>query len=205
MSAEVKTINIGPAKRAEIDDNIRKAVKEKFGKVHAVASHLDRRYTERASTGKAGWKPYERFLLDNGHTVFVSLSTFNVTVSESVDKKAQAKISARTERLAASAEKKAEREAKKAAAPKVVKAAKAPKAKKAVKKLKAAKVEPKAQVKSRSSWSPEDETRIAAIMVEKGCTRGNAVRQFRNEQAIKSADSAVAPVVTENTELSAAS
>jgi hypothetical protein len=53
--------------QATIDDAIRKAVRARFGKPVAVEGRLGVRNTN----GPSG-APYQRYILENGHTVFVS-------------------------------------------------------------------------------------------------------------------------------------
>jgi hypothetical protein len=68
----------GKDMRATIDDAIRATVRAKFGKVVPVLGTLGVRYHAPYKLGQ----PYIRQLLDNGHTVFVSLASGTVTVSE---------------------------------------------------------------------------------------------------------------------------
>jgi hypothetical protein len=69
MAKEAKTTRHKPNAKmqAAIDDAIRKAVRAKFGHVVAVAGRIG----VRNSAGPQG-NPYQRYLLENGHTVFVS-------------------------------------------------------------------------------------------------------------------------------------
>jgi hypothetical protein len=122
MSA-TKTYKINPSKREEIDNLIRAAVKKaaterKWDLTPAVEAALDRRYTERVpeKKGDVGWIPYERFLLSNGHTVYVNIKGMAVTVSEKPDHRAIQKVDALARRKAERAARKKAREAKKAKA-----------------------------------------------------------------------------------------
>jgi hypothetical protein len=63
----------------------------------------------------AVWSAYSRFLLSDGHTVYVSLRTMEFSVSAKPDKFAQAKVSRRLARQKKAAERKAARDAKGAA------------------------------------------------------------------------------------------
>lgn len=122
--SETKTYKINSAKREEIDSLIRAAVKKaatekKWDLTPAVEAALDRRYTERVpeKKGEAAWTPYERFLLSNGHTVYVAIKTMAVSVSDKPDHRAVKKMEALERRKAERAARKKAREAKKAVKP----------------------------------------------------------------------------------------
>ena len=66
------------AQREHIDDAIRKTVREHFGSVVAVEGKIGCRFHAPYEQGQ----PYERYILANGHTVFVSLASGTVTVSD---------------------------------------------------------------------------------------------------------------------------
>jgi hypothetical protein len=121
--SKTKTYKIHSAKREEIDSLIRAAVKRaaterKWELTPAVEAALDRRFTERVpeKKGAVGWIPYERFLLSNGHTVYVNIKSMRVTVSEKPDHRAIKKVEALVRRKAERAARKEAREAKKAKA-----------------------------------------------------------------------------------------
>src|ERR1700722_18148844 len=84
--SESKKINITKAKREELDDIIRKAAKP-----DAVEARLDSRMTYR-DEGKVTWQAYERYLLSNGHRLYLNLQTKEASVSNKPDKFAQAKV-----------------------------------------------------------------------------------------------------------------
>lgn len=179
-----------PALRKRIDNLIRAAIGPKV----AVEGALDRRYSNRKGDAEkkiAAWTAYERYLLSSGHTVYVSLANPNepkVTVSEKVDKHAQAKV----EKRAARAERKATRLAAKAAVKAKAKpAVKAePKAKQDIVCTPPVNVieEPKAVKPRKSKFDAGDEARIQAIISERKCTRSNALKQLNNEKAVAAAD-----------------
>ena len=129
---------ITPARREAIDNLIRTEIKKKFGHIVPVIAALDHRYSNREGNAEkkiAGWGGYERFCLENGHTIYVGLtnpSDPQVSVSEQVDKFAQGKAEKKIKKAEARAARKAAAEAKKAA-PKIVKAEPKPKAVKAPK------------------------------------------------------------------------
>ena len=159
-----------PQKQKAIDDKVREKVRETFGHVVAVEGNLDFRYTE----GK-NWKPFQRFLLENGHTVFVSnwQDEINVTVSEKPAPKnspsvrrfhqKQQRALDRQQREADREQEKAERAAKPKSEPK----AKAPRKRKA---------------DAKSAYTPAREARIKAIIEETGGTRKEAIRQLWKEE-----------------------
>jgi hypothetical protein len=80
-----------------------------------VRAHLETRlsYRERdpENPKAAWWAAYSRFLLDDGHTVYVQLRTMEASYSKDVDKFAQSKV----EKAIARAEKKAAKKAARAA------------------------------------------------------------------------------------------
>jgi hypothetical protein len=103
MTESIK-VNITKAKREQIDALVRAAAKP-----HAVEAPLDKRHTNKP--GK--YTAYERFLLSNGHTVYVNLadpSEPKVTVSAKPDKFAQGKVEKAERKKAQRAERKAKRE-----------------------------------------------------------------------------------------------
>jgi hypothetical protein len=177
-------MSLTPQKRAAIDRKIEEAI----GRLK-IRSKLDFRYSE----GK-NWKPYERYLLSNDHTIFVNLAADPVTVkvSEEPDKKAVRKVEQKEKRAEERAARKQEREAKKAERAAKPKTEKKPKAER-----KAA--APKADKKPRTSkFTPEREKRIAEIIAERGCSRGNAIRALWNEEAVKEADNKLVDNVVKN-------
>ncbi len=104
----------------QLDQLLRDICKER--KV-AVEADLDSRLSYREKDPKnpkaASWESYSRFLLSDGHTVYVALRTMKASVSKDVDKWAQAKVAKRLARQKKAAERKAAKEAKaKAAEPK---------------------------------------------------------------------------------------
>lgn len=104
--SETKKIAVGPAKREELDDIVRKAAKP-----NAVEAKLDSRYTYK-DEGKVRWGAYERYLLSNGHTLYLNLQTKEASVSKEPDKFAQAKVAKREAKAAKRAAAKLAREEK---------------------------------------------------------------------------------------------
>lgn len=141
-------------------------VRETVGKGRAIEGLLQSRI------GHEKYVNYQIYLLDNDGTVYVNLDNMTAHLSKEPNKKLIKAFRDKEERKL-----KEQREGKAPAKPKVVKK---PKAKKAA---------PTGQ----AGWSDEEWARIQVIMAEKKCSRGNAIRQMRNEQAIKSADAQVTP------------
>jgi hypothetical protein len=131
--SETKHVQFGEAKQKELDNVVRKLAQEHKA---AVEAELDRRLTYR-DEGKVQWGAYARFLLSNGHTVYVNLRTMEGSVSKEVDKFAQAKVEKRAAKAAKRAAAKLAREEKAK-----VKAKAEPKVKKAPK-VKIVKHDPK--------------------------------------------------------------
>jgi hypothetical protein len=77
-AAQDGTYKPGKDLKATIDAAITSAVRKHFGKVVPVLGTLGVRYHAPYKQGQ----PYMRFLLDNGHTVFVSLASGSITVSD---------------------------------------------------------------------------------------------------------------------------
>jgi hypothetical protein len=107
--SQTKHVAFGEAKQKELDSVVRKLAQEQKA---AVEAELDRRLSYR-DEGKVQWGAYARFLLSNGHTVFVNLRTMEGSVSKEVDKYAQAKVE---KRAAKAAKRQAARDAKAAKA-----------------------------------------------------------------------------------------
>jgi hypothetical protein len=108
--------------QAALDKVIRKIAQER--KV-AVEADLDCRTSYRDKDPKdpkaASWLAYARFLLSDGHTIYVNLRTMAASVSKEVDKFAQGKVEKRLARQKKAAERKTARVEKakaKAAGPK---------------------------------------------------------------------------------------
>ena len=127
-----------------------------------------------ARRGNKKYSNYAIYLLDDDSTVFVNLDGGEEKdhLSETPNKKAIKAFRQKEER-------KLKRQAERAKAE--------PKAKAPAKAVKAAKPK-REEPKGQAGWSDAEWARIQAIMAEKKCTRKNAIRQMRNEQAIKAAD-----------------
>lgn len=111
--AETKHVAMNKTQQEKLDSILRGICKER--KV-AVEADLDTRlsYRERDETKpkQASWAAYSRFLLSDGHTVYVALRTMEFSVSKEVDKWAQSKVAKRLARQKKAAERKAAREEK---------------------------------------------------------------------------------------------
>jgi uncharacterized protein YdaU (DUF1376 family) len=122
--SETKHISMGPKQQAELDKILRGIAKERKVAVEAdLDSRLSYREKDPNKPKQASWAAYSRFLLSDGHTVYVALRTMKASVSKDVDKWAQSKVEKRLARQKRTAERKA-----KAAAKKTVKAAEPSKA-----------------------------------------------------------------------------
>jgi hypothetical protein len=138
--SETKHATMGPKQQAKLDKILRGIAKERKVAVEAdLDSRLSYREKDSNKPKQASWAAYSRFLLSDGHTVYVDLRTMKASVSKVVDKFAQAKVEKRLAKQKKAAERKAAREAKakaKAAEktePKKAVEPKAPKVKKAAK------------------------------------------------------------------------
>jgi hypothetical protein len=89
--SETKHVKFGEAQRKELDSVVRKLAS---GRKAAVEAALERRLSYR-DEGKVQWTAYARFLLSDGHTVYVNLRTMEGSVSKEPDKFAQAKVEKR--------------------------------------------------------------------------------------------------------------
>lgn len=76
--AQDGTYKPGDAMQETIDNAVRSVVRAKFGKIIPVIGTLGVRYHAPYKQGQ----PYIRMILDNGHTVFVSLASGVITVSD---------------------------------------------------------------------------------------------------------------------------
>lgn len=183
MSNEAVKFTITEGRREAIDNLIRKEAKAKFGVWPGIDAPLDHRYTNREGNAEkkiAGWSGYERYLLGNGHTVYVGLtnpSEPSVSFSEKPDTRAQKKVEAKKKREAARAERKAVREVK----------AKAPKADKATRDGIAYN---KAEMTERKSKgrSGVDAGEVARVQKEQKVGYKTAVTIVKQAKAIREAD-----------------
>jgi hypothetical protein len=100
---ETKHVQFGDAKKKELDNVARKLAASRNA---AVEAELDRRLSYR-DEGKVQWGAYARFLLSDGHTVYVNLRTMEGSVSKKPDKFAQAKVEKAERRKKERAERKA--------------------------------------------------------------------------------------------------
>jgi hypothetical protein len=94
--SETKKVQFGEAKKKELDNVVRKLAAERKA---AVEVELDRRLSC-CDEGKVQWSAYARFLLSDGHTVYVNLRTIEGSVSKKPDKYAQAKVEKRAAKAA---------------------------------------------------------------------------------------------------------
>ena len=110
MSTETKHVSMGPKQQEQLDKLLRGICKER--KV-AVEADLDSRLSYRdGEKGEASWGAYSRFLLSDGHTIYVNLRTMEASVSKEVDKFAQAKVEKRLAKQKKAAARKEAAEAK---------------------------------------------------------------------------------------------
>lgn len=109
--SETKKVQFGEAKQKELDNVVRKLANERKA---AVEAELERRLSYR-DEGKVKWQAYARFLLSDGHMVYVNLRTMEGSVSKTPDKFAQAKVAKREVGAKKAADWKAETTAKKEA------------------------------------------------------------------------------------------
>ena len=77
-AAQDGTYKPGKDLKATIDAAVTASVRKRFGKIVPVIGTLGLRYHAPYKLGQ----PYLRLLLDNGHTVFVSLASGVITVSD---------------------------------------------------------------------------------------------------------------------------
>jgi hypothetical protein len=106
--SETKRVQFGEARQKELDNVVRKLA---AGHKAAVEAALERRLTYR-DEGKIRWNAYARFLLSDGHTIYVNLRTMEGSVSAKPDRYAQAKIAKREAKAKKASERKAAKEAK---------------------------------------------------------------------------------------------
>jgi hypothetical protein len=99
--SETKHVRFGKAEQKRLDDVVRKLAAEQNA---AVEAQLERRLSYR-DDGKVQWLAYIRFLLSNGHTIYINLRTMEGSVSKKPDKFAQAKVKKREKKAAARAAK----------------------------------------------------------------------------------------------------
>jgi hypothetical protein len=95
--AKTKHVRFGKAEQKQLDNVVRKLAAERKA---AVEAELERRLSYR-DEGKPQWAAYARFLLSDGHSVYVSLHTMKGSVSKTVDKLAKAKVAKREKKAAA--------------------------------------------------------------------------------------------------------
>jgi hypothetical protein len=119
MAAETKHVAMNAKQQAELDKVIRKIAQERKA---AVEADLDCRlsYRDAEKKGDVSWQAYARFLLSDGHTIYVNLRTMKASVSSKPDKFAIAKVERRLAKQKKRNERKAAKEAK-AAEPKTAK------------------------------------------------------------------------------------
>jgi hypothetical protein len=108
--SETKHVQFGEAKQKELDNVVRKLAQ---GHKAAVEAELERRLSYR-DEGKVRYQAYARFLLSDGHTIYVNLKTMEGSVSKKPNKheiahqeKREARAAKREERRAAAEQKKA--------------------------------------------------------------------------------------------------
>jgi len=95
--SQTKHVKFGKAEQKRLDDVVRKLAAQQNA---AVEAQLERRLSYR-DEGKVQWLAYTRFLLSNGHTIYINLKTMEGSVSKKPDKYAQAKVEKREKKAAA--------------------------------------------------------------------------------------------------------
>jgi hypothetical protein len=129
--SETKHVAMNDKQQKELDQVLRGICKERKVAVEAdLDSRLSYRERDEKNPKQASWDAYSRFLLSDGHTVYVALRTMKASVSSKPDKFAQAKVEKRLARQKKVAELKAAREAKAAEAKKPASEPKVKKARK---------------------------------------------------------------------------
>ena len=111
MAAETKHVAMNEKQQKELDKVLRKIAQERKA---AVEADLDCRlsYRDAEKKGDVSWQAYARFLLSDGHTIYVNLRTIEASVSKTPDKFAIAKVEKRLARQKKRNEGKAAKEAK---------------------------------------------------------------------------------------------
>jgi len=99
--SQTKHVPFGKAEKKRLDDVVRKLA---AGQNAAVEALLERRLSYR-DEGKVQWLAYARFLLSNGHTIYINLRPMEGSVSTKPDKFAEAKVEKREKRSATRAAK----------------------------------------------------------------------------------------------------
>ncbi len=111
--SETKHVAMNAKQQEQLDQILRGICKERKVAVEAdLDSRLSYRERDKAKPKQASWEAYSRFLLSDGHTVYVALRTMKASVSKEVDKWAQSKVEKRLARQKKAAERKAAKEAK---------------------------------------------------------------------------------------------
>jgi hypothetical protein len=110
---DTKHVAMNAKQQEQLDQVLRGICKERKVSVEAdLDSRLSYREKDPKNPKAASWDSYSRFLLSDGHTVYVALRTMKASVSAKPDKFAQAKVEKRLARQKKTAERKAAREAK---------------------------------------------------------------------------------------------
>jgi hypothetical protein len=100
--SDTKHIAMNAKQHAELESILKGICKERKTSVAAdLETRLSYREKDSDKPKHASWDAYSRFLLEDGHTVYVSLRTMKASVSKEVDKFAQGKIEKRQKREAA--------------------------------------------------------------------------------------------------------
>lgn len=111
--SDTKHVSMNAKQQAELDQILRGICKERKVAVEAdLESRLSYRERDPERPKQASWAAYSRFLLSDGHTVYVALRTMKASVSAKPDKWAQSKVAKRLARQKKAADRKAAKEAK---------------------------------------------------------------------------------------------
>jgi hypothetical protein len=97
--SETKHVAMNKAQQAQLDSILRGVCKDRKCAVEAdLDSRLSYRLKDADKPKQAVWEAYSRFLLSDGHTVYVALRTMKASVSSKPDKFAIAKVEKRLAR-----------------------------------------------------------------------------------------------------------
>jgi hypothetical protein len=106
--SETKHVAMNAKQREQLDQILRDIAKERKCAIEAdLESRLSYRAKDPNNPKAASWDAYSRFLLSDGHTVYVALRTMKASVSKDVDKWAISKVEKRLARQKKASEQKA--------------------------------------------------------------------------------------------------
>src|SRR5712672_3059305 len=110
---ETKHVAMNAKQQEQLDKILRGICKDRKVAVEAdLDSRLSYREKDPDKQKQASWDAYSRFLLSDGHTVYVNLRTMDASVSKKVSKRAQGNVERRLAKQKRRAERLAAKEAK---------------------------------------------------------------------------------------------